>query len=263
MQGVAQQEAYKVRVVGQGAPVLFFPGFTCTDEVWETQVAELSKTHQCHVFTFAGFGDVPAIEFPWYPKIEAAMESYVINNNLKEATVIGHSLGGTLALSLAAKNQFFKKLIIVDALTATGALLFPNFKSEDMVYESPFNQQMLAMNAQEFQGMAQGMAQGMTNNSEARQQIVDWMIAADRKTYVYGYTDYLKVDLREEVAKIKVPVVILAATQPYGAEMAKQTYEQQYKNLAEYQLHFAPDAAHFIMFDQPEWFLEQLHSNIN
>jgi len=259
----AQDKAFEVRVVGEGAPLLFFPGFTCTDAVWEAQVKELSKTYECHLFTFAGFGEVPPIEFPWYPKIESQVRSYVEDNDLKEAIAIGHSLGGTLALSIAAKAPIFKKLVIVDALTATGALMFPDYNSDNMVYDSPYNNQVLAMNEDDFSKMAMGMAAGMTSNEAKRGQIIDWMKKADRKTYVYGYTDYLKVDLRGEISKIEIPVVILAATQPFGEARARQTYELQYKNLATYELRFAQGASHFIMFDQPQWFMEQLKASLN
>lgn len=256
----AQNNAFQVRVVGEGEPLLFFPGFACTDKVWEEQVAELSKDYECHLFTFAGFGEVAPIEFPWYPKIEKEVLDYIHENKLEKAITIGHSLGGTLALSLASKQPIFEKLVIVDALTATGALMFPNYNSDDMVYDSPYNNQMLAMGDEDFSKMATGMAAGMTTNEEKKDLIIEWMEKADRKTYVYGYTDYLKVDLREEVAKINIPVTILAATKPFGEEMARKTYEEQYKNLSNYELKFAEGAAHFIMFDQPEWFLNQLKS---
>ena len=258
----AQSDAFKVEVVGEGSPLLFFPGFTCTDEVWEDQVTELSKDYECHVFTFAGFGDVAPIEFPWYPKIEEAVLGYIEENNLQNAIAIGHSLGGTLALSLASEKPIFQKLVIVDALTATGALIFPNYNPDDMVYDSPYNNQLLAMGEEDFSKMATGMASGMTTNKEKQGQIIEWMKKADRKTYVYGYTDYLKVDLREEVGKIKIPVTILAATQPFGEEMARQTYQEQYKNLSGFELKFAKGASHFIMYDQPEWFLNELKSSL-
>ena len=254
----AQKEPFEVKVVGSGEPLLFFPGFTCTAEVWKDQVEQLSKNYECHLFTFAGFGEVPAIEFPWYPKIEEALSNYINENELVNSVAIGHSLGGTMALSLASAEPLFKKIIIVDALTATGAMMFPNYASENMVYDSPYNNQVLAMDENQFQQMAAGMAAGMTSNPERQKQIAAWMAQADRETYVYGYTDYLKVDLRDAVSQIESPVVILAATQPFGDVMVQQTYKTQYANLGTYDLRMAPDAAHFIMFDQPEWFMNQL-----
>lgn len=259
----AQDYPFTVNVKGVGQPILLFPGFTCTDLVWEETVAELSKNYECHVFTFAGFGDVAPIDKPWLPKIKKGVEAYVKDQNLKNTIVIGHSLGGALGLWLATEEEHpFSQLIIVDALPSTGALMIPNFKSEDMVYESPWNKQMLAMDDTGFDAMATQMATGMSLNQEKQQQLKDWMVQADRKTYVYGYTDLLKLDLREDLGKINIPVSILAATQPYGLEMVQRTYAEQYKNLKDYKIDFAADSAHFIMYDSPKWFKEKLSNSL-
>lgn len=255
----AQNKPFQVKVVGEGPPVLLFPGFTCTDAVWENTVTEISKNNECHLFTFAGFGGVGPIQTPWLSKIKDGLSEYITSNNLLNATIIGHSLGGTLGLWLATdKNSSIKKVIVVDALPSIGALMMPNFKSENMVYDNPYNNQLLAMSESDFRTMATQMASGMTLKEEKRPQLVNWMLDADRETYVYGYTDLLKLDLREVIVKIKASVVILAATQPYGKEMVKSTYETQYKNLPSYKIEYAEGAAHFIMYDRPEWFMEKV-----
>ena len=259
----AQDKTFEVDVIGEGDPILLFPGFTCTGDVWNATVNELSKNYECHVFTFAGFGDVPAIEKPWLPKIKDGVVNYISEKELDNAVLIGHSLGGALALWMAADGNSFKELIIVDALPSTGALMMPDFKSEYMVYDSPYNKQLLAMNDADFEAMAQQMASSMTKEKLNQEKIKNWMIQADRETYVYGYTDLLKLDLREDLAKINSPVTILAATEPYGLDMAKSTYELQYKALAEYTIEFANGSSHFIMYDQPQWFIENLKNALN
>ena len=257
----AQHNAFDVKVIGSGEPVLLFPGFTCTGAVWDELVKELSKTKECHVFTFAGFGNVPAIEKPWLSKIKEDILFYISDENLQNATVIGHSLGGTLGLWLAAQEHAaFNKIIVVDALPSTGALMLPNFNSETIVYDNPYNQRLLEMDEKSFDMMATQMASGMALNQDKRKQIKDWIVMTDRETYVYGYTDLLKLDLRETVANITIPVMILAATQPYGEEMVKATYEEQYKHLKNHSISYAKDSAHFIMYDQPDWLLNQINT---
>ncbi|GMN10098.1 alpha/beta hydrolase [Croceitalea sp. MTPC9] len=259
----AQYAEFKVDVVGKGSPVLLFPGFTCTGEVWEDLVNEISKTNECHVFTFAGFGGVTPIEKPWLPKIKDAINKYVEKQALKNTIIIGHSLGGALGLWLATdENHSYSKLIVVDALPSTGALMMPNFNSENIAYESPWNTQILEMDEVSFEKMASQMASGMSLKSEKHKQLTDWILKADRETYVYGYTDLLKLDLREDIAKIDIPVKVLGATHPYGLEMAKTTYENQYKNLETYDIEFAEGSAHFIMYDKPEWFLEKIAAEL-
>ncbi len=255
----AQNKAFEVKVSGKGDAILFFPGFTCPGEVWDVLVSELSKTNTCHVFTFAGFGNVPPIEKPWLPKIKQDISQYITDLQLQNATIIGHSLGGALGLWLASEGTFdFNKIIVVDALASTGALMMPDFDSETIVYDNPFNQTLLDMDAKSFALMADQMVVGMTLNKDKHELLKSWIINTDRETYVYGYTDLLKLDLRKVLAQIKVPVTILAATQPYGKENVKKPYEDQYKNLDKYTIKYVTDSAHFIMFDQPEWLLTNI-----
>ncbi len=256
------QRAFEVKVIGSGAPILLFPGFTCTGEVWDDTVEELSKTNECHIFTFAGFGDVPAIETPWLPKIKEEVTNYILNNKLITPTIIGHSLGGALGLWLATESNNFRKIIVVDALPSVGALMMPNFKSENVVYDNPYNKQLLEMSREDFEKMATQMAFQMTLNKEKQTTIKDWILKTDKETYVYGYTDLLKLDLREDISKIEVPVSILAGTHPYGELTVKNTYTTQYKNLSNYSIQYAKDAAHFVMFDQPEWFIKAVVKEI-
>lgn len=258
------QKSFEVKIIGKGDPVLLFPGFACTGEVWNETVKELSKTNECHVFTFAGFGGLEPIETPWLTKVKEGVAKYISEKHLEKSTLIGHSLGGTLSLWLASNDVFtFNKIIVIDALPSVGALMIPNFKSEYMVYDNPYNKQMLEMKDEAFNGMATQMASGMTSNSEKQKLIRDWILMADRKTYVYGYTDLMKLDLRETIANIKAPVSILAATLPYGEETVKKTYEGQYKSLKNYSIKFAKDSAHFIMYDQPEWLINTIKQELD
>ena len=259
IQAQTENQPIHVKVTGNGKPVMLIPGFTVPGESWDTVVNQLMKDYECHIVTLAGFGGKEAIEFPWLPKVNEALKNYIQQNQLTDLTVIGHSLGGTIATWLASReNNIIKEIILVDALPAAGALMMPNFNPDNLVYDNPYSKQQLSMNETEFEQMAAGMAQGMSLNPEAQKRIKDWMITADRKTYVYGYTDYLKLDLREDLKNISIPVTIIAADKPYGKEMVMQTYQSQYANLAKYDLRIAGNSAHFVMLDKPKWFIEQV-----
>lgn len=261
--GYSQENPFKVKVVGKGDPVLLFPGFTCTGEVWDEVVKELSKEYECHIFTLAGFGDVKPVAKPWFPKIKQGVETYINNLNSENVTLIGHSLGGVLSLWLATEsNNKIQKIVVVDALASIGALMMPNFKSENIVYDNPYNKQLLEMDTVKFREMAKQMAASMTLNKAKHQQLENWIINTDRETYVYGYTELLKLDLREDVADINIPVTILAATEPFGKEVVSKNLKEQYKNLEGYNLLLADGSAHFIMYDKPEWLLQQIMNEL-
>jgi pimeloyl-ACP methyl ester carboxylesterase len=260
--GFGQSKAFTVRVSGKGEPVLLFPGFTCTEQVWEQNIAAISDKYECHAFTFAGFGGVPPIPMPWLPTIKDEVLAYIQAHQLKNIRIIGHSLGGTLGMWLCATEpKHFKKLIAVDALPCTGALMMPNFKASDMVYDNPFSKQQLSMDSLSFAKMAKQMAAGMSMNKAKHSQLVSWMTSADRKTYVYGYIDLLKLDLREDLAHIEAPVVVLAATFPSKAVVEK-TWDSQLSKLKNKTIYYADNSAHFIMYDQPEWLITKIKENL-
>ncbi len=244
-------------VTGNGRPIIFIPGFTVPGDIWSSTVEKLQSGYECHVLTLAGFDEKAPIEFPWLPKINAAIEEYIQKNELDDIIIIGHSLGGTIATWLASRdNLTVSRLIIVDALPAAGALMIPDYNPDKLSYESPYNQQMLEMTEENFEQLATGMASGMSLNKAHQEKIKQWILKADRETYVYGYTDYLKLDMREDLKHISAKVDILAATQPYGKAIVNQTYAVQYQHLKDYNLILVENSAHFIMLDQPEVFLK-------
>ncbi|MEO7530822.1 MAG: alpha/beta hydrolase, partial [Sediminibacterium sp.] len=220
------------------------------------------KQYECHVFTFAGFGGVPSIEDSWLPKIKEEVILYTRRLHLKDAVIIGHSLGGAMGLWLASTEPtLFKKLIVVDALPSTGALMIPNFKAENLQYNNPYSMQLLQMDSTKFRAQLKQQVSYMVLNKEKVEELVNTMAMSDRKTYVNGYTDLLKLDLREEIARISVPVIVLAATFP-NKDAIEKNYNTQYEKLANKKIYFADNSAHFIMFDQPDWLLTKLKENI-
>jgi pimeloyl-ACP methyl ester carboxylesterase len=256
------QSTFKVEVVGKGDPILLFPGFACTGDVWKDVTRELAKHHECHVFTFAGFGGVPPIGKPWLSKIKDAVVQYVHDLKLQEAIIIGHSLGGTLGLWLAATEPtLFKKIIVVDALPCMGTLMIPDYKADNIVYDNPYSKKLLEMDSAAFRSMAVQQCSFMMLNKEKQAEVVEWIMITDRPTYVYAYVDLLKLDLRKDLARIRIPVIVLAATHP-GKAMIEKTYNEQYAKLSDKVFYYAEGSAHFIMYDQPQWLLSHITESL-
>jgi pimeloyl-ACP methyl ester carboxylesterase len=140
--------------------------------------------------------------------------------------------------------------------------MIPNYNGEKIPYDNPQSKMMLQMDEASFQAMNAQTVGFMCKNPEKQKVIIEMMKKADRKTYVNGYIDMLNLDLREEIAKIKIPVIILAATFPDQATVEK-TYQAQFEKLPSVKIYYAENAAHFVMYDQPEWFLKNVKANLN
>ena len=242
---------------GKGKPILFLPGFGTSGEIWD-QVISKFPDHESITLTYAGFDGVAPIGFPWYSQITAELINFVEENNLQELTVVGHSMGGNLAIELVqAVSGKIDHLVLVDALPCMREVMMPGVPAEALSYDGDYNKQLLNMSAADFEVYASQMAQGMATETQDHQQLKDWMIAADRETFVKGYTDLLKLDLRTGLESIKIPVLILVADQPYGAQ-ALETMKIQYRGLQKKELKMAQNSRHFIMMDQPEWLVQEL-----
>jgi len=255
-----QQKAIKVEVIGKGNPVLFLPGFITPGAVWKETVQNLTTKNESHLFSYAGFNGIAPIEMPWYENVKNAIFSYIEKKDLKNIRIIGHSMGGNLAVDIAARfPKRVKKMIIVDALACMREVMMPGVAASNLQYKSPYNNNLLKMNANQFKGMASNMAGFMTLKKEKAVVLTKWILAADRKTYVYGYTDLLKLDLREKLSGIKTKTLILGASFPNVA-IAKAHFEKQYTNLSNKTIEMVPNSKHFIMFDQPAWFYTKVNT---
>ncbi|MFA5647319.1 MAG: alpha/beta hydrolase [Bacteroidales bacterium] len=257
-----ESKPFTVETIGQGKPIIYLPGFTAPGSMWKETVDNLGLDKQSYLFSYAGFNGNEPIEMPWYSSIKNSIVEYIENNNLVDIIIIGHSMGGNLAVEIAAElPNRVSKIIIVDALSCMLDLMMPGVPAESLAYDSPYNNQVLQMDEQQFKSMATMMVSNMAFNENKHEMLANWTLEADRETWVYGYTDLLKVDLRDILGKVKCETLILGASFP-DATGAKGNFEKQYANLSNKSIVMASNSKHFIMFDQPEWFYETVNKFI-
>ncbi len=258
----ADTSAVHIEVSGSGDPILYLPGFATPGEVWDDMVNQFPD-HQAHVVSYAGFGGLAPIDMPWYAKIKSQLTDYIRSNELTNLTMIGHSMGGNLALELGAMlPDYVENIIIVDALPCMREVMMPGVPADALAYDSPYNDQMLAMDEAAQSAYLDQMTQGMISRPDDQQQVKDWMLQADRKTFIFGYVDLLKLDSRTVLPDIKAPVLILVAGQPFGEE-AMKNMQKQYETLEQKTFAFAAESKHYIMLDQPEWLVDECKAFLN
>ncbi|CAM1372902.1 alpha/beta fold hydrolase [Tenacibaculum xiamenense] len=249
-----------VTIEGKGTPILYLPGFTVSGSVWKETNSQLKNKGKAFYFSYAGFNGNAPIKMPWYSNVKNAIIEYIRKNKLENIIIIGHSMGGNLAIDIAAAfPNKVNKIVLVDSLPCMREVMMPNVKAEYLFYESPYNKQMLEMDENQFKGMATMMANNMTNNKDKKEAISNWILEADRKTWVYGYTDLLKLDLRDSLKKIQCKTLVIGASFP-SVDIAQKNFEKQYENLKNKSIVMASNSKHFVMFDQPEWFNQTLNN---
>ncbi|MCU0354958.1 MAG: alpha/beta hydrolase [Cytophagales bacterium] len=251
------QPPFQVAVTGSGQQsILFLPGYSCSADVWKETIAQLGKTHRCHTFTFAGFAGVAPQPNPTMHEWAKSIVQYVVTQKLEKPIIVGHSLGGVLALWIAAENpDKIGKIVVVDALPCLTALFNPNFKSQPTPDCAAMVGQFEKMDAETFRANQYQNVRMLVTDTAKAGTVAQWGLRSDRATLGKMYCDFANTDLREKIASVQCPALILleANFKNYGTSMT-----EQYKNLKTAQIVYADKGLHFIMYDDPEWYMAQL-----
>ncbi len=174
-----------IETIGEGKPILYLPGFTTPGSIWKETIQNINLNTESHLISYAGFNGNAPIEMPWYDSIKKSIIKYLNDKKLNEVIIIGHSMGGNLAVDIAAELPGrISKIVIVDVLPCMLELMMPNVPAESIQYESPYNTQLLEMDEEQFKNMATMMAANMTFNKEKIDTLASWIYEADRKTWV-------------------------------------------------------------------------------
>ncbi len=259
----AQNGSYPFRVKKSGnglQSIIFIPGFASSDEVWDETKTAFEKNYTCYSLTMAGFAGVapqPGSGFAGWAK---AIAAYIKEQKIEKPVLVGHSMGGGLAMAVAADYpDLVSKIVVVDALPCLAAMTNPAFKSKEQNDCSMIVNQMKALPDDRFEEMQRMSMPRMMENKQMVDTVVGWSVKSDRGTFAEMYCDFSNTDLREKVSLIKCPVLVLLESYFAGI---KPVIEDQYKNLKQADLRYAEKGLHFIMYDDKDWYLAQLNEFI-
>ena len=258
------QSRISVEVVGHGPDLVFVPGLSSSRETWRTTAERLRGRYRLHLVQVAGFAGEPlrgnAAGEILIPTAEA-IDDYLVSQNLTPATLVGHSLGGTMALYLAIHHpDHLKKVMVVDALPYYGVLFGGPAATVQSV--TPI--------ANAIRGSAGGpprdntkMIEGMVSSPADRDMVMSWSKASDSGAVVRALADDLTLDMRPDLGSIHTPITMLypdnvPAGEPKGA--MDGFYHTAFAPAGAATLVRVDNSRHFIMLDQPAAFAAQLDS---
>ncbi|WP_295995634.1 alpha/beta hydrolase [Rugamonas sp.] len=260
-QAAATHPAFHVDVTGDGAAIILIPGLSSPGAVWDGTVQHLcvQQHHQCHVLSLAGFAGTAPIAEPLLPAVEQQLSDYIADHGLDHPTVIGHSMGGFLGMKLAADHpQQVGRLIIVDTLPALGAMQRPTITREQLLQAGAvMRDQMLKSSDAQGRAYLARVIRTMVSKPADVDRVAGWGAASDRSTVATSMYQMMTDDLRQDVARIEAPTLVLGTWigyKDYGSkDQFEGTFKSQYQKLPGVTIEMSDTARHFIMYDDADW----------
>ena len=264
--------SFAVSKSGQGSPLIFIPGLDCGGEVWKDAAAHFSNGHTCYVLTLPGFaGQPPIAGKDILGTVVNQLADYIRENHLSKPVIIGHSLGGWVALDFGIQYpDLAGGLVIVSSAPFLPALAM----SPSISVDSAAKIGMQIKNGMSGQNPAQ-VAAGqkmylptMIRDSARIEEVAAMAARSDQPTQGEVMYELFSRDLRPSMGQIRCPVLALqdwSAYKAYGSTAAsvKANLEDQYKDLsrtggATLTIAINDSSKHFIMYDEPQWFYRQV-----
>ncbi|HWN41858.1 MAG TPA: alpha/beta hydrolase [Thermoanaerobaculia bacterium] len=265
LQGVTEKRpSFTVTRIGHGRPMILIPGLLSSGDVWSGTVAYFKDRYECHVLTLAGFAGQPAVPQPFLQTVRDDVLRYIEEKKLDHPVIVGHSLGGVLAFWIAATApDAVGPLVAVDGVPFLPALTDPSATAESSalqadpirkLYGSFTREQLAAQSRRAFAGGIKDPGQVETATG--------WSATSDPATAGTAIYEVMTTDLRQQIAAIKSPVLLLAAADfAPDAESRKQlasSYEAQVAKVPNARVVLAERARHFIMLDDPAFLLSTM-----
>lgn len=252
---------FRVEVHGEGPPVLLIPGLMSGGDVWDDVVERWRGRYELHVFTLAGFaGEPPMNGDRMLERQHDAVIAYISERKLESPVVVGHSLGGFLGFWIASEApDAIGGLVAVDGVPFLVALGDSTADAATMTTQAESIERMYAsLSAEQMALQARMSMSGMMKDTSNVVHAVEWASASDPATVGAAMAEMMTTDLREQVASIRAPVLLIAAAGAAKSDEQRarllSIYSAQVRRVPNARVVLAEDAYHFVMLDDPEFF---------
>lgn len=243
-----------------GAPVLVLANsLSATQEMWFGQVPSWSGRHRVISFNYAGHGPATETSLPPVDTIAGMGQALIARLDqmgVQQFDFVGLSLGGMLGLHLASEYPDR-----VHRLVAANCRYWNNPEGQKQ-----WDLRIQAVREGGMQAIAQGTLErwftaGFRDaEPDTVARMRDMILQCDVEGYALAATAVRNLDLRDQLANIRCPVLLLTGDQDVAAPA---DHMQEIANMvANASLHVFDDCAHISNIEHPKAFLERVQEHL-
>lgn len=244
-----------------GRPLILVPGLGSGAWVWKDMIAHFKHDHVIYAVTLAGFDGVPAPKKDdhLFDEADASLLKLIQQRHIDKPVLIGHSLGGTLAIRFAEEHSD----LLAGVVAVDGLPVFPMFArmtpDQRKAAAARMGAQIANATPAQFKAGQIGFMKhvGVIDPAMAEQYGKLQARSNPAATAKYLVAD-TSADYRPDLDKIHVPLLEIM---PYYAKDARYTkkdtvafYQQLLARAPQAKVVPISPSRHFVMLDQPAKF---------
>ena len=257
-----QSDRIIVETRGEGPDVILIPGLASTSAVWTRTASALEGRYRVHLVTVRGFGEAaPGGNAEGLVGGPAALEirRYIAERGLVRPAVIGHSMGGQIALRVAADaGPRVGRVMVVDASPFFPSLISAGATAGDVEPLARLAYQGVMLFGDEaLKAHAASLGADLDGAADSLFGALGWQ-GGDRRTLAQGLYEVMTVDLRARLPAITAPVTVVYGWSADGRSPRSQIdglFRAGYRSLPRPAVFERIEGAeHMVMIDQPRRF---------
>lgn len=244
---------YDVR--GQGDTALvFIHGWCCDRESWKHQVDEFAKDYRVVTLDLAGHGESGKDRKEWSVKgLAADVEAVIKQLGLKRVILVGHSMGGPVALATAKRLPG----------TCVGVIGVDTLQNVEFKWPEDQAKHFLDGFEADFKGTMRGALKGMFPE-KVDPELVKWIAdkaeAQDQKMALGLMRDMTKLDSPTLMKEAKVPVRCINSGP--GFQFQQPTATDINKKYGDFNVVMIEGVGHYPMLEKPAEFNTRLRTTL-
>ena len=231
---------------GRGEPaIVFIHGWTCDKTHWRFQVPEFRQSFRVVTIDLPGHGASSADRKSWsIDGLGADVAAVVRGLKLRQVVLVGHSMGGPVALAAAPKlRDILRGIVAVDSVHNVEYVAPPG--SAD---------RMVKRFVDDFEGSRKRFMSGFFTDRDSKilKSILENPAKANPRAAIQLLEDYNRLDWKSALAAAGVPVRAINAADPYPTAVKTN------RKYGDFDAVLMSDVGHFLMLEKPVEFNRHL-----
>ncbi|MHB8080210.1 MAG: alpha/beta fold hydrolase [Candidatus Krumholzibacteriia bacterium] len=218
-------------------------GLGSSADVWTPMVATLSRSYRVRLYELPGHGRTAPVPHLTIESAAADLGRYLKANDIVQPVLVGHAMGGLIAMRYAFDHPTeIKRLILIDA--APKQLASPEQKAR-------VADQLLT----DYDRFVAETYARMSPDPAITRRVVDQALKTDRPSFTSLLMSSFTFDLTEELPRQAVPILLIGSglLLPTDKNVPAQLDALGYTNARTVSFKRVERTGHFVMLEQPDY----------